>query len=107
MLNISPFGIKDKVNTDKYRSFGLFAKKEPSKKLSKLLVITAGSLILLSFLFPHSLKLIFQNPYEACEKSKGLIARYKLIGQIILGVFIALMLYNDMLIQYFIIMMNS
>jgi len=50
MLNISPFSVKDKVNTDKYRSFGLFIKKEPSKKLSKLLVITAASLILLSFL---------------------------------------------------------
>jgi len=37
------------------------------------------------------------------QKSKGLIARYKLIGQFILGIFIALMLYNDMLIQYYVI----
>ena len=50
MLNISPYDIKKKVNTSAYKSFQLFTEKEPSKTLSKLLIITFVSLLVISFL---------------------------------------------------------
>ena len=50
MLNISPYDLKDKVETDKYRSFNLFEENVPSKTLSKLLIITFCSLLAISFL---------------------------------------------------------
>jgi len=39
MLNISPYSIKDKVNTGKYRSFALFKKISADQVLKRLLII--------------------------------------------------------------------
>jgi multidrug resistance efflux pump len=50
MLNISPYDIKNKVNTEAYRSFQLFKDRKPSKTLSKLLIITFAVLLTVSFL---------------------------------------------------------
>jgi len=50
MLNISPYDIKDRVKTQSYKSFQLFRERQPSKTLSRLLIISFLSFVAFSFL---------------------------------------------------------